>query len=163
MRQLIDPIARRIRMMVSRAVVRLVNDATRTQNMQIEILKGEVYSAIERLQEYGFSSVPQEGAEAIVLSLNGDRGHGVVIVAADKRYRLTGLEAGEVALHDDQGQMIVIKRDGIEITAQNVTVNSDMTVNGTITATTDVIGGGKSLKLHTHTSAAPGLPMSAPL
>jgi phage baseplate assembly protein V len=131
--------------------------------MQIEILKGEVYSAIERLQEYGFSSVPQAGAEAIVLSLNGDRGHGVVIVAADKRYRLTGLESGEVALHDDQGQMIVIKRDGIEITAQNVTVNSDMTVNGTITATTDVIGGGKSLKLHTHTSAAPGSPTSAPL
>jgi phage baseplate assembly protein V len=153
MRQLIDPIARRIRMMVSRAVIRLVNDATRTQNLQIEILKGEVYSAIERLQEYGFSSVPHAGAEAIVLSLNGDRGHGVVIVAADKRYRLTGLESGEVALHDDQGQMVAIKRDGIEII-------SSMAVN--VTSPTLTHNGVNIGATHTHISATPGNPTSVP-
>jgi len=157
MRQLIDPLARRIRLMVSRAVVRLVNDATKTQTMQVEILKGEVYSAIERMQEYGISSVPRAGAEAIVLSLNGDRGHGVVIVAADKRYRLTGLEEGEVALHDDQGQSVIIKRDGIEINGQMITLNGDTVINGTVTNNGVNIG-----STHTHISAAPGNPTSVP-
>ena len=153
MKQLIDPLARRLRLMVSRAVVRLVNDATKTQTMQVEILKDEVYSAIERLQEYGFTSVPKAGAEAVVLSLNGDRGHGVVIVAADKRYRLTGLESGEVALHDDQGQSIIIKRTGIEITSSmGVDINSPtLEHNGVNIGAT-----------HTHISATPGNPSSIP-
>lgn len=38
----------------------------------------------------------------------------------------------------------------------------DMTISGTITAATDVLGGGISLKTHTHTSAAPGVPTSPP-
>lgn len=45
----------------------------------------------------------------------------------------------------------------------NATFDKDVQVNQTLTATTDVIGGGISLKNHTHTSASPGSPTSPPL
>jgi phage gp45-like len=33
----------------------------------------------------------------------------------DRRYRLRGLAAGEVALYDDQQQVVILSRDGVEI------------------------------------------------
>jgi len=50
--------------------------------------------------------------------------HEIAIVVADRRYRLVGLMAGEVALHDDQGQTIIIKRDHIRLTALKVVIDS---------------------------------------
>lgn len=41
-------------------------------------------------------------------------------------------------------------------------VNDNVTVSKKVTATEDVIGGGKSLKLHTHISSSPGDPTSPP-
>ena len=35
-------------------------------------------------------------------------------------------------------------------------INGNVTVNGTLTATTDVVGGGKSLNSHTHGGVTPG-------
>ena len=113
--RILAPLRRRLRLMVSRAVVRLVNDDTKTQTLQLEILKGELYDRIERLQNYGVTSVPLPGAEAVVLAAGGDRAHGVVVVVGDKRYRLTGMEEGEVAIHDDQGQKVHLTRTGIVV------------------------------------------------
>ncbi|MFV2291099.1 baseplate assembly protein, partial [Escherichia coli] len=45
----------------------------------------------------------------------GDRSHGVVVVVADRRYRLKGLRRGEVALYDDQGQSVVLTRSGLVV------------------------------------------------
>lgn len=113
--RILGPILRRLRLMVSRAVVRLVDDDSKTQTLQLEILKGELYDRIERLQNYGITSVPLPGAEAIVLAAGGDRAHGITVVVGDKRYRLTGLEAGEVAIHDDKGQKVHLTRAGIVV------------------------------------------------
>ena len=44
----------------------------------------------------------------------------------------------------------------LTINAAAVTINADVTVNGTLTATTDVIGGGISLKGHTHGGVTAG-------
>jgi len=43
-----------------------------------------------------------------------------------------------------------------------ITINADVTVNGTLTATTDVIGGGKSLKTHVHSGVQGGVGNSGP-
>jgi phage gp45-like len=47
----------------------------------------------------------------------GLRSHGVVLAVEDRRYRLTGLEDGEVALFDDLGNIIKLGRERIEMTA----------------------------------------------
>lgn len=124
--RLLAPLARRIRLAAVRAVVTLINDATRMQGVQVKLLADEVADQVERFQNYGLTSVPHAGAEGIYLSLNGSRDHGVVICVDDRRYRLTGLADGEVALYDDIGQRVHLKRNGIELhSPQNILLRTD--------------------------------------
>lgn len=112
------PLARRIRLMAARAILTLIDDATKMQGLQVKLLDGEVCNNVDRVQNYGFTSVPLPGAEGIYLALGGSRDHGVVIVADDRRYRIKGLQGGEVAIYTDEGDKIVLKRGNvIEITA----------------------------------------------
>ena len=110
-KRFIAPLARRVDNMVARAVVRVMSDETKLQSMQAEILKGEVRDNIERFQEYGFTSVPQDGAEAVVVFAGGDRSHGLIIAVDDRRYRMKKMAKGEVAIYTDEGDHIHFKRD----------------------------------------------------
>ena len=69
----------------------------------------------------GFPTQDQDrmAAEAFVTYAGSSRSHGVALVTGDRRYRLYKLEEGEVALHDDQGHQVHIKRDGIYVSAPN--------------------------------------------
>lgn len=100
--KLLAPLSRRLRLVASRAVLSLISDATGMQIVQVKLLDGEVRDGIERVQNYGFTSVPLPGAEAIFLSLGADRDHGIVIAADDRRYRIKGLQGGEVAIYTDE-------------------------------------------------------------
>ena len=44
--------------MVSRAVIKMVDDSLKMQGVQISLLAGEVAEKVERFQEYGFTSHP---------------------------------------------------------------------------------------------------------
>lgn len=48
-------------------------------------------------------------------AVGGLRSHGIVIAVEDRRYRMTGLQSGEVALYDDLGQQVYLTREGILI------------------------------------------------
>ncbi|MDH7971790.1 phage baseplate assembly protein V [Sphingomonas sp. AR_OL41] len=109
------PTDRRVQMMVGRGTVAKVDDAHQLQELQVEMLEDETHDEIERFTEYGFTSHPKEGAEHVMVAVGGLRSHGIVIAVADRRYRLQGLSQGEVALHDDQDQVIHLTRDGIVI------------------------------------------------
>lgn len=117
--KMLAPLSRRLRLMASRAVLSLISDATGMQIVQVKLLNGEVRDGIERVQNYGFTSVPLPGAEAIFLSLGGDRDHGIVITADDRRYRIKGLQGGEVAIYTDEdkaaGEHRILFKRGKEI------------------------------------------------
>lgn len=134
--RMIGPLRARVQMMLARAVVQLVADDKGIQALQLSALADELIEGAERMQDYGFTSVPHPGAEAVVAFPGGLRSHGLVIAVGDRRYRLKGLQAGEVAVYDDQGQQIVLKRDRmrivsplkIEIEAPEVLVTAETTV-----------------------------------
>ena len=109
--KLMAPVARKVRLIARRAVVALVYDDPKLQELQLAIFSGEIRDTVERWQDYGFTSHPLPGAEAIVLGLGGNTDHGAVIKVDDRRYRLRSLAQGEVALYDDQGQVVHLKRD----------------------------------------------------
>src|SRR3970282_1648324 len=88
--RLLEPIQRNVRRLIRRAVVHLVNDALGAQRLQVTLLAGELTDGVERMQEYGFSSVPVAGAEAAVLAIGGLRSHLVAIAVDDRRYRPKG-------------------------------------------------------------------------
>ncbi len=122
-RRLLAPVARRLRLLVSRGVVRGVADASRLQTVQLDLLADEARDNVERFQAYGFSGHPLPGAEAIVVAVGGSRDHLVAIAVDDRRYRPTGLQPGEVCVYDDLGSRITLKRGGvIEIVAQTVEI-----------------------------------------
>lgn len=80
--------------------------------IQARVLDDEPLSNLERVEPYGFSYRPHPGGEAYLLFPGGNRSFGVAIVLGDKRYQMT-LEDGEVAIHDDLGNWVHIKRGGI--------------------------------------------------
>lgn len=110
-----DPLGSRVAGMILRGVVRAVSSATtKWRELQVEVLRNDV-DEMEHAEPYGFTSEPlppdATGApEAIVLAVGGDRDHNVVIVCGDRRFRLTSLIGGEVALYDDQGQVFHLRR-----------------------------------------------------
>jgi phage baseplate assembly protein V len=110
--RLMGRLARRLRLLAARAVVKVVNDALKAQGLQVTLLAGEVADGVERVQEYGFTSVPEAGAEAVVLAIGGNRGHLVAVAVDDRRYRKKGLAAGEVALYTKFGSEVHLKADG---------------------------------------------------
>ena len=126
MQRVLEQLARRLRSMVVRGVVTLVDDARKMQAVQVTTRAGEdPIPDAERWEAYGLTAHPQNGAEALVVQLGGTADNPVVIVVADRRYRLQGLAQGEVALYDDLGQKVHLTRDGIVVTAPTVTVVAD--------------------------------------
>ena len=106
---------RRIMKLVSRAVIKVVDDSLKAQGLQVELYADEVREDVERFQEYGFTSVPFDGCEAIFLSVGGSRDHGVVIATESREYRPKNLEEGDSALWTrNNGVMVYCKdSDGI--------------------------------------------------
>ncbi len=137
---------------IDRASVVQSDDSKKMRTLQVVVLADEARDDIEHFEPYGFTSRPKapadkKGAEAIVATLGGTSDLGVAIVVADRRYRVTGLEEGEVCIHDDQGQKVHLTRDGIVIetpTGKDVTVTcgKDVSVtatNATVSATVKAV------------------------
>lgn len=126
---------------VRRGVLHRVDDSGLMQRVQAEIFQGEVRDRRDRPQSYGFTSVPFAGSEAVALACGGNANDTLIICVEDRRYRLTGLADGEVALYDDQAQVVHLTRDGIVIrSSAKVTIE---TARAEITATQAVhIGAG---------------------
>lgn len=123
--RLLAPIQRRAMLMIGRCVLNAVSDGAPVQLVQLSGLADEVRDKVERMAEYGFTSVPLPGAKGVAVFVGGERGHGVVIATGDSRYRLQELEPGEVALYTDEGDKIVLKRGRvIEVTTDTLVVKA---------------------------------------
>jgi phage baseplate assembly protein V len=107
----------------ARGTLTKANDEPLMQEVDVEILKGEKKTTLERFQNYGFTSVPHKedgegsdkAAEFVIVFLGGNRSHGVIVAMDDRRHRLRNLKEGESAQYDDQGQKVHVSRDGIII------------------------------------------------
>lgn len=140
-RRFIGPLQRRVMLMVGRGVVRLSDDSPGVQTLQVELLKGEVRADVERFQEYGFTSRPQDGAEAIAVSVGGNRDHAIVIAVEDRRYRIKGLQKGQTAIYDSAGTVLLLGADGtVELlAAKKVTIKCPLVrIEGSLEVTGDV-------------------------
>lgn len=120
---------RRIMNMVCRGVLAATDDEPGMQLGQISLLHEEGKVAIERFQNYGFSSNPPAESECAVIFVGGGRDHGIIVATDDRQSRFTGLGAGEVAIYTNEGDSVVLKRGGIvEITTKHLIVNAEETL-----------------------------------
>ncbi|MCL1915664.1 MAG: phage baseplate assembly protein V [Desulfovibrionaceae bacterium] len=102
--------ARRLRNIVARGVVVMVDDARKMQEQQVRLLDGELIDGAERPQPYGFSSNPQPGAECFAAFVGAGREHPVILAVDDRRFRVRSLQPGEVCIYTDEGDSITLKR-----------------------------------------------------
>lgn len=121
---------------VARAVLNVVDDEGNMQRVQISLLEDEVIDGVERFQNYGFTSVPEEGTEATVVFVGADRSHPVVVVADDRRVRKKGLKPGEVAVYHKDGDFIHLKNEN-EIEVKTKTFNVNCTT-ATLSASSEI-------------------------
>lgn len=57
--RMFEQLARRLRLIVDRAVVRIVTDSLGRQNLQVQTLADATNDDVERFQQYGFTSFPR--------------------------------------------------------------------------------------------------------
>lgn len=155
-----------------RGTLSLVSAAKKMQGLQVRLLAGEVKDGMEHFEPYGFTSNAQGGAEVLAGFFGGDRSHGVVICVADRRFRLQGLESGEVALYTDEGDKLHFKRGRvIEIETLTLKVKAatavefdtpEIRTTGKIVSAGDQVAGGISQLQHGHTGVMPGPGTSGP-
>lgn len=98
----------RLQLMFAHGVGTLIG----VDKVQVKVLDGETLNNINRVEPYGFSYRPKPGCQTYLMFPAGDRSYGVALVIGDKRYQVELVE-GEVALHDDEGNWVHIKRGGI--------------------------------------------------
>lgn len=139
--KLVAPLRRRVRLMVSRAILSAISDGSGIQLVQVKLLDSEVRDGVEHFQNYGYSSVPHPGAEGVMVCVSGDRDHGIVINMDDRRYRIKGLQNGEVALYTDEDintdkHHIIFKRGNkIELRGKDI----DLKATGTLRLEGDAV------------------------
>lgn len=86
---------------------------------------------VRRVWPFGLRSVPPDGSEGIVLTLNGGRrsgGAAVLIAAENLKYGPDKLAGGETSLYSQFDAVVLLDKDGnIKITAKS---GADVVVNG---------------------------------
>lgn len=170
----LQPLRRRISLLIGRALLVAVDDSKNLQLLRISMLSGEEKEGVERMQQYGFTSVPVSGSEVLIGAINGSKDQVIAIVVNDSRARMKNLSEGDVAIHRQSTDNVWIKllsNDTIEVHAKNVNVNLEsggkVDIAGNLTIDSGLGLGVKKLitediltvlNAHIHTCATPGSP-----
>lgn len=161
-----------LKSMMVRGTVLLAAAGKMMQTLQLRLTAGELKDSVEHFEPYGFTSNPLAGAEVLTMFLGGDRSHAVVVVAADRRYRIKELKPGEVAIYTDEGDKVHFKRGRvIDIETETLNIKATTAVNfdtpvinqtGKIVSAGDQLAGGISQIGHVHTDVQAGSGNSGP-
>ena len=161
-----------LKSMLARGTVVLAAAGKKMQTLQVRLTAGELKDGAEHFEPYGFTSHPLGGAEVLTAFLGGDRSHAVVLVAADRRYRIQAMESGEVAVYTDEGSKVHLKRGRIiDIEADVLNIKATTAVNfdtpvinqtGEIVSKGDQVAGSVSQIKHLHSNVELGDDQSGP-
>ena len=109
--------------MIRRAVIKIVDDAKKQQELQLELFKSddpdetEVQDEVENFaHSYGVTAHAPADSEAILARLGGTGDNQVVLATANRQTRPKLEAEGDVTVYDKDGQKIELKRAKIVIT-----------------------------------------------
>jgi phage baseplate assembly protein V len=100
----------KMRLMVARGIVKLVQDAG-LQLMQLDLLDEETRDGVERVQNYGHRGHPPQGSTVATVAVAGSRDH-LVVVACEHPDHVPPLESGESAMYAMFGQLFKMDKEG---------------------------------------------------
>jgi phage baseplate assembly protein V len=151
----------------------------KVQTARAESLEGDAKDAAERWQDYGFAANPVDG-QGLVIHAGGH----TIVLRMDRIAERPQLAAYEVSIWHKEGHHATLRSGGVidvecttlnmaattvnvvatavNITAATTAISGNLTVGGTVVATGNVTGAGKSLATHTHTNVQTGSGTSGP-
>jgi len=136
---IIGRVANRVLLSLARALVTTVNDAGGVQMMQVKLNAIETRDNTPRIPEFGLTSNPPVGSDAIVCFLGGDRSNGVVLGTVHQPSRPKNLAPGETMLYSQDGKYVYLTASGgISVFANGQPVNVTGATTVTINATTKI-------------------------
>jgi phage baseplate assembly protein V len=135
-----------------------------------DLITGDLHWFAARAGDVAIWSPPSIGEQCAVLCPEGDLANGLVLLglwsdvkpAPSTDPDLVLLKFPDGALisynHGTHALAVSLPASGTATidAPGGLTINADVTVNGKVTASDDVIGGGKSLKSHKHTGVQAG-------
>lgn len=156
----------KMRLLVARGLVGLVNDSTGLQELQVEALADEPRGGIERAQNFGLSSHPPKGSIPILVAVGGSRDHLVAVAVDNSEIRPKELKEGEVKVYsafdsfmyfDEEGNVrlkckkfIIDASEKTEVNTPEATFSEMATVNGLFSFNNGMAGreGENGIALH---------------
>lgn len=142
-----ERIFRRVLLAVGRGKVGPVVDTGGVQLMQVTLGPLEVRDGTPRVAEFGFTSNPPSGSDAVGLFVAGDRSNGVVVGTNHQPSRPKGLQPGETMLYSQDGKYVYMTASGgISVFANGQPVNVTGATTVTITASEEVVADTPILK-----------------
>lgn len=112
LQRLMSPIITRVRRICLGAIIRRVDDEGDLQKMQVESIGHSVYDNVEKFEQFGFTSNPPLGLDAIIIERAGKH---IIVAIGDRKYRIKNLESGATAVYDMRGQIIQLDSRGITV------------------------------------------------
>lgn len=134
--------------MLARAVVNVINDGRKVQNLQVGLADDEESDEVERSVKFHTFQRSLPGAEALIAQVGAQRDQGIaVVVEQNRRYRPTNLEPGDAGIYHHEGHRIRLTKDGrCIITCKTVEVYADEgatvdTLKATFTGDAEILKG----------------------
>jgi len=120
---------------LGRGRITLVDDSDVVQMVQVQSSQNELRDKTPRITEYGLTSNPPTGTDAVVNYLGADRTFGVVVATNHQGSRPKGLAEGETMLYQQNGIQVYLSNGGLVVNAAGLPVvcnnATDFTVNCT--------------------------------
>lgn len=137
----------RTMMIVRRGKISLVDDSGVTQKLQLPPSGLETRDNLDRLAEYGLTSNPPKGTDAMILNIGGDPSNGAVVGTNHQETRPTGLQPGETMLYNGLVNVqVYLSAAGLVINAGGLPVAVNNATIVTITAADEIIADTPLLK-----------------
>jgi len=131
-RKLIAPLQRKVLLTIGRGVILATKDSGTLQVIQGTFLADEVKSDVEKMHHFGFTSHAPKNSECIMVSVGGNREHGIIIATESRQYRFKDLGEGEAAIYSQFGDYIHLKNGNvIDVKTKTLNIDAETEVNVT--------------------------------
>lgn len=125
-----------------RGKLNLVKSADNIQKVQVSGLADETLQDVELMQQFGLTSVPPAGTQVVVLPMGGATTHSIVIATENGSFRVKNLQSGEVAVYDESGSSIILKKGRlieIDCDTLKITASTKVDIHSPLVETDNVL------------------------
>ena len=125
-----------------RGTLNLVKSADNIQKVQVSGLTDETLQDVEFMQQFGLTSVPPAGTQVVVLPMGGETTHSIVIATENGSFRVKNLKSGEVAVYDESGSSIILKKGRlieIDCDTLKITASTKVDIHSPLVETDNVL------------------------